>query len=134
MKKLIITVSLLVLLTFGAFAQIGPEDKSVTYDSYQVYKVYEHPDAYVVMYYTKGVELGQVTLPTDWFRTGNEKGVLRTLETTDFTPYILIQKRDGAFSKVIITMPNDRNNTSWGLIDKGIDVDAGGLGDTLILE
>ncbi len=134
MKKLIISVALLVLLTVGAFAQVGPEDKSVEYQSLQVYKVYAHPDAYVVLYYTKGVELGQVTLPTEWFRPGNDKGVLRTLETSDFTPYILLQYRDGAFSKVIVTMPNDRNNIAWGTMDKGIDVEAGGLGDTLVLE
>ncbi len=133
MKKLIISV-LLVLLTVSVFAQVGPEDKSVEYENLQVYKVYAHPDAYVVMYYTKGVELGQVTLPTEWFRPGNEKGVLRTLETTDFTPYILLQYREGTFSKVILTMPNDRENVSWGIIDKGVDVDAGGLGDTLVLE
>ncbi len=134
MKKLIISVALLTLLIAGAFAQVGPEDTSVEYQNLQVYKVYEHPDAFVVMYYTKGVELGQVTLPTEWFRPGNDKGVLRTLETTDFTPYILLQYTEGSFSKVILTMPNDRENTSWGLIDKGLDVEAGGLGDTLVLE
>ncbi len=134
MKKLIMSVAVLTLLVVGAFAQVGPDDKSVEYRNVQVYKVYEHPDAYVVMYYTKGVELGQVTLPTEWFKTGSDKGVLRTLETTDFTPYLLLQYTDGAFSKVIMTMPNDRNNVSWGTMDKGLDVDAGGLGDTLILE
>ncbi len=134
MKKLIITVALLVLLTCGAFAQVGPDDKSVRYETVQVYKVYDHPDAYVVMYYTKGIELGQVTLPTDWFRPGNEKGVLRTLDTSDFTPYLLLQYTDGAFSKVIMTMPADRENVSWGVIDDGLDVNAGGLGDTLVLE
>ncbi len=134
MKKLIISVTLLLLLTAAAFAQVGPEDKSVTYETVQIYKVYEHPDAYVVMYYTKGVELGQVTLPTEWFRPGNEKGVIRVLETSDFAPYLLLQYTEGTFSKVILTMPADKNNVSWGTMDKAVDVDSGGMGDTLILE
>ncbi len=134
MKKLIISVTLLVLLAGAAFTQVGPDDKSVEYEMIQVYKVYEHQDAFVVMYYTKGVELGQVTLPAEWFRPGNDKGVLRTLNSTDFTPYLLLQYTEGTFSKVVMTMPADKENIAWGIIDKGIDVEAGGLGDTLVLE
>ncbi len=134
MKKLIISVALLALLAVGAFSQVGPDDKSVTYRNIQIYKVYEHPDAYIVMYYEDGLELGQVTIPTEWFASGNVKGDLRTFTYSDFSPYMMLQYVDGTFTKVILNMPNDRNNMSWGVISGTADTEVGSQTDTLILE
>ncbi len=134
MKKLIITVALLMVISFAAFAQTSVDEDTVEYQNYQVYKVYAHPDAYVVMYYTKGVELGQVTIPAEWFKPTNRKAILRLVESTNFTPYFTIQTSNGSVTKVILTMTQDRNHTSWGVMDKSIDVMNEGQGNTLYLD
>ncbi len=134
MKKLITSVALLVLLTIGAFSQEGPDDKSVTYRNVQIYKVYEHPDAYIVMFYTTGIELGQVTIPTEWFEPGNTKGDLRTFRYSDFSPYMMLQYTDGVFTKVVLNMPKNKENLSWGVMDRAADTEVGSQTDTLILE
>lgn len=132
MKKLILTVVLLTVVAFGAFAA---DDGTVEYENFQVYKTYAHPDAYVVMYYTKGIELGQVTIPADWFKpAADRKGVLRLVESTDFTPYFTVQKINGTVTKVILTMTSDRSHSSWGILDKSIDIAGEGQGNTMYLE
>lgn len=117
----------------GVYAQNTVDDGTIQYRNMPVYKVYEHADAYIVMYYTTGVNLGQVTIPTEWFRQGSKKAVLRTL-SGDFTPYMLLQYVDGVFSKVVLTMPANKTDSAWGVMDRGTDVVAGSQRDTLVLE
>ncbi len=125
----------LLLLVSGVFANSPADDSTVEYQNYQIYKTYAHPDAYVVMYYTKGLELGQVTIPAEWFKpAAGRKGVLRLVESTDFTPYFTVQTTDGAVTKVIITMTSDRAHTSWGVMNGSVDLSTEGQGNTLYLE
>lgn len=133
MKKVALLAALLVLFTVGAFAQEGVDDGSVVYRTIQLYKVYDHPDAYVAMYHTTGIDLGQVTLPTDWFKIGSDKGIFRALPG-DFSPYMLLQYTDGVFTKVVLTMPENRSNVAWGRMASTVDTEAGSQADTLILE
>ena len=134
MKKLLMTMALFMLVSV-IFANT-PDNGEVKYQNYQVYKVYAHPDAYVVMYYTKGVELGQATIPAEWFQptNGEKKGVLRLVEKTDFMPYFTVQTTDGTVTKVIMTMSSDRSHISWGIMDGSVDLSTEGQGNTLNLE
>ena len=109
MKKTAICTTLFVLLTAALFAaDTKGVDNSVVYRKLQVYKVYEHSDAYVVMYYTDGIELGQVTLPTEWFKSGQGKGVLN--------------------------MPKNKGSSVWQHLKPTVDVSASKQKDTLTLE
>ena len=135
MKKILIIMALL-MLTCGVFADSLSDDDGITYDNYLIYKTYAHPDAYVVMYYTKGVDLGQVTIPAEWFKPSvDRKGTLRLIDRKIFTPYLIVQKKDDTVTQVILTMPSDRGDASWGVMAAGIDVLAKeGKGNTLYLD
>ena len=134
MKKILIIMALL-MLTCGVFADTPADDGEIKYQNYQIYKVYAHPEAYVVMYYTKGIELGQVTIPAEWFKpSADRKGVLRLEKTTDFTPYFTVQTTGETVTKVILTMTSDRGHTSWGVMAAGVDLSSEGKGNTLYLD
>ena len=134
MKKTAICTTLFVLLTAALFAtDTKGVDNSVVYRKLQVYKVYEHSDAYVVMYYTDGIELGQVTLPTEWFKSGQGKGVLNMLPK-NFAPYLVLQYTDGTFTRAVLNMPKNKGSSVWQHLKPTVDVSASKQKDTLTLE
>lgn len=132
MKKLMLFTGLIFLLV-GLSAADTKKDDSVVYRNLPIYKVYVHPEAYVIMYQDAGIELGQTTVPVEWFAAGNGKGVLRTLPGT-FAPYMLLQYTDGTFTKIILNMPQDRTNVAWGIMNGTVDTETGSKTDTLVLE
>ncbi len=132
MKKATLLAVLFTVCAAVLFAADGI-DNSVTYRNIKVYKVYAHPDAYVVMYYTNGIDLGQVTLPTEWFKSGNGKGILNTFRR-DFAPYMTLQYKEGTFSKVVLNMPAMTNTLVWEQLNQTADIGVAKQKDTLKLE
>ena len=132
MKKATLLAVFFTVCAAVLFAADGIDD-SVKYRNIKVYKVYAHPDAYVVMYYTNGIDLGQVTLPKEWFKSGNGKGVLNTFPR-DFTPYMTLQYKDGAFTKVVLNMPALTNTLVWEQLNQAANIGAAKQKNTLKLE
>lgn len=101
----------------------------------KIHKVYEHPEAFIILYYTDSIDMGQVTVPSSWFKfsSGDGKGVLNTY-TTSVTPYMTLQYKDGVFTKIVLNMPLDRNSLFWEPINQTSDVEAAKQKDTLKLE
>lgn len=133
MKKIVLLTMLFILLTAKIFAQDTTDNNNVSYQNIQIYMVYQHPDSYVIMYYEDAMGLGQLTIPIEWFKPETDKAILRTM-SGNFTPYMVLQYTGGVFSKVIVTMPANRNNPAWGLMPESVDSEAGSQADTLILE
>ena len=132
MKKATLLAVFFTVCAAVLFAADGIDD-SVKYRNLKVYKVYDHPEAYVVMYYTDGIDLGQVTLPKAWFKSGNGKGILNTFKR-DFTPYMTLQYKEGTFSKVVLNMPAMTNTLVWEQLNQTADIGAAKQKDTLKLE
>ncbi|MGI5174177.1 hypothetical protein H0R92_11345 [Treponema sp. OMZ 840] len=132
MKKAILLAAVFMVFAASLFGAEGV-DNSVTYRNIKVYKVYAHPEAYVVMYYTNGMDLGQVTLPTKWFKSGAGKGILNTFNA-EFTPYMTLQYKEGTFTKVVLNMPSMSNGLVWEHLNQTVDISAGKQKDTLTLE
>lgn len=132
MKKAILLAAVFIVFAASLFGAEGI-DNSVVYRNIKVYKVYSHPDAYIIMYYTDSMDLGQVTVPTEWFKSGSGKGVLNTY-TRPVTPYMTLQYTDGAFTKIVLNMPLDKHDMVWETMNQTADTEAAKQKDTLKLE
>jgi len=132
MKKTILLTAVFLVCAALLFGAEG-SDNSIVYRNIKVYKVYAHPDAYIIMYYTNSMDLGQVTVPTEWFKAGSGKGVLNTYKTP-VTPYMTLQYTDGAFTKIILNMPLRRTDIAWETMNQTADTSAAKQKDTLKLE
>lgn len=132
MKKAILLAAVFLVCAVLLFGAEGV-DNSVVYRNIKVYKVYEHPEAYIIMYYTNSMDLGQVTVPTDWFKSGSGKGVLNTYQTS-VTPYMTLQYTDGAFTKIVLNMPLNKTDLAWETLPQTADIGASKQKDTLKLE
>ncbi|MCM1321978.1 MAG: hypothetical protein NC041_08375 [Bacteroides sp.] len=122
MKKLFIAVIICVCMMYSAAAQEQSEEKSsATYVNVPVYKVFDHKDAYVVMY-AKGSNVGQTYLPKEWFQqSGHKKGSVRAL-AKNISQYMTIVYKDGEFFRVILNMPVSRHDSAWGVYPANVDV------------
>lgn len=132
MKKTILLTAVFLVCAALLFGAEG-SDNSVVYRNIKVYKVYAHPDAYIIMYYTNSMDLGQVTVPTEWFKSGSGKGVLNSYQTS-VTPYMTLQYKDGAFTKIVLNMPLLRTDMVWETMNQTDNIEAAKQKDTLKLE
>lgn len=125
MKKKGIILAFLILLGFGLYAQEANQaSESFSYLNVDIVKVYQHKDAYFVLYNKSGNKMGQVALPKDWFHYASEnKSKIRPLPPK-LDPYLTIIYKDGAFYKVYLNMPVDRLHPVWAVLDNNIDISA----------
>lgn len=131
MKKITVLTAAFVFFTAALFAADG----TVGYRNLKIHKVYEHPEAFIILYYSDSMDMGQVTVPSQWFKfsAGDGKGILNTY-TNSVTPYMTLQYKDGVFTKMVLNMPLDRNSIFWEPINQSSDVEAAKQKDTLKLE
>ena len=78
MKKVLAAFFIAVLLVLPSFADDNaPKEKplwdhgdnvsNISYRNYQIYKILDQLDAYVVLYEQHGVNIGQAVIPKKWF-------------------------------------------------------------------
>ena len=99
------------------------QESNLTYKNVIVYKVLDHRDAYVVMYAKGHREVGNVTIPKKWYKESQHKLAFRTLPA-GMSPYMTVLYKSGEFSQVILTMPVNRGDSTWGIADSNVQVDA----------
>ncbi|MBQ4377795.1 MAG: hypothetical protein II821_01155 [Treponema sp.] len=126
MKKLFILSALICAgVLFSASAKEKPEYKyeyqeaKVSYHNVQIYKVLDHKDAYIVMYAKGHRDVGTVTLPKKWYSSAmrvDSKLTFRPLPK-GMNPYMTVISRDGAFERVLLTIPTSRLSPIWGIAD-----------------
>ncbi|MCI1209315.1 MAG: hypothetical protein LKF96_07730 [Treponema sp.] len=122
----------------GAYANDkGVEDSSITYENFPVYKVMEAREAYVVVYNPSGTRMTNCVIPKKW-----QKGTVddpRKLEIRamqkNLKPYMTYVKKDGAFYKVLLTLPLSKLDSVWGVVDDSYKLNDADLSkDTLVLD
>ncbi len=135
MKKIVMSLALLVLVSLPFFAQsANQESGSFTYFNVPVLRVYEHNDAYLVLYSRTGTKMGQVALPKEWFRyNSSNHSRIRALPAR-LNPYMTVIYKDGQFYKVYLNMPTDRSNSAWSVLSANIDISSKINKETLEIE
>lgn len=130
MKKLFILSALICAgVLFSASAREKQDYKydfqeaKISYHNAQVYKVLDHKDAYIVMYATGQRDVGTVSIPKKWYSSA-----MRTDSKLNFrplpkgmNPYMTVISRDGAFERVLLTIPTSRLSPIWGIADDSQD-------------
>ncbi len=93
------------------------QEAKVSYRNVQVRKVLEHDDAYIVMYAKGHTGVGTVTLPKKWYSSQSNKNTKLNLRALPkgMDPYMTVIYREGAFERVILTMPISRTSPVWGV-------------------
>lgn len=120
-----IVLGLLVFLCLSLYAQsLGESSGGFTYLNVEIIKVYQHKDAYFVLYQRNGTKMGQVALPKEWFHYSSEnQSKVRPLPN-GLNPYLTVIYKDSEFYKVYLNMPVDRLHPSWAVLDNNIDITA----------
>ncbi len=133
MKKLLCAVSVLFALGVSAFAvptafnETHEENWSdMTYFQVPVYKILDSRDAYVVIYAKNKVGMGQTVIPKNWNKGSKDeprKLKMRKLGGGKLKPFMTVYKKGGEFHRVVLTVPANKMNDVWGVVDyrKGVE-------------
>ena len=132
MKKLFVLATMILAgVLFSASAKEKADYKyefqesAVSYRNVQVYKVLDHKDAYIVMYAKGHRDVGTVNIPKKWYSASmraDSKLSFRPLPKGMY-PYMTVISRDGAFERVLLTLPVSHNSPIWGVADSTHKID-----------
>ncbi|MBO4404073.1 MAG: hypothetical protein J5780_01925 [Treponema sp.] len=127
MKKLLLCIlaaaclSLTVSADESSSKQIwdhGDNKSKMSYENYQIYRVLDAKDAYVVLYAKNGIKMGKCVVPKAWAKTVPRKLQFRK-KPTALNPYMTVIKEEGNFLKVWLTMPTSKLDAVWGHVPAG---------------
>lgn len=110
----------------------GDNVSNMTYQNVRIYKILDQKDSYVILYAKKGMEIGQAVVPKKWAKETPRKLAFRKTPR-GLNSYMTVIKKEDEFYKVWLTIPVSRNNSVWGIIENGANVD-GTDADTLEIE
>lgn len=129
MKKLLMILAVLSILTVSVFADEnnaanGPERTEgkwteISYINVPILKILEGKEGYAIIYQKNKTGVGNVVIPKNWAHGTNEnprKLKFRAVKTS-IGAYMTIVKDKGEFKRVILSIPMEKNNSIWGLVD-----------------
>ena len=128
MKKILIALALFAVFSAVLFADTKnstvPERTEgkwteISYVNVPVLKVLEGKDGYVVIYQKNKTGVGNVIIPKKWGHGTEEtprKLKFRSVKTS-LGAYMTIVKDGGEFKRVILSIPMNKNNSIWGMVD-----------------
>lgn len=142
MKKLFVLLTLCAVLTAAVFADKNDSASTpartegkwteMSYVNVPVLKVLEGKNGYVVIYQKNKTGVGNVIIPKNWAHGNNEaprKLKFRSVKTS-LGAYMTIVKDGGEFKRVILSIPMNKSNSIWGMVDSRKDLE-GADKDTL---
>lgn len=129
MKKILVILTLLAVFSAALFADNNgsanaPERTEgkwteLSYVNVPVLKILEGKDGYAVIYQKNKTGVGNVVIPKKWGR-GSEnsprKLKFRSVRTS-IGAYMTVVKDGGEFKRVILSIPMNKNNSIWGMVD-----------------
>ena len=129
MKKILIVLALFAVFSAVLFAEKNNKSTTpertegkwteISYVNVPVLKVLEGKDGYVVIYQKNKTGVGNVILPKKWAHGTEEnprKLKFRAVNTS-LGAYMTVVKDAGEFKRVILSIPMDKNNSIWGMVD-----------------
>ena len=116
MKKICFVAVLLLLCVSISFAEKTFEPGTTSYVNVPILKIYDHPDYYIITYRKNGLDLGQTSIPKEWFKQGapGKKGKIRST-ASNINPYITLWFSEGEFYSIYINVPSNRSDSVWGV-------------------
>lgn len=128
MKKILLILALFSAFTMAAVAQnsepTAPEKtegkwSEMSYVNVPIVKVYEGKEAYIVLYLKNKVGVGKVVIPKAWAKATKDtpKKLKFRNAKTENSSYMCIQKKNGDFHRVILTVPASKSSSIWAVAD-----------------
>ena len=129
MKKLLMVLALLTVFSAVIFAENNssanaPERTEgkwteISYVNVPVLKILEGKDGYVIIYQKNKTGVGNVILPKNWAHgTPDAPRKLKFRQVkTSLGAYMTVVKNGGDFKRVILSIPMNKSNSIWGMVD-----------------
>ena len=129
MKKLLMVLALLTVFSAVIFAENNssanaPERTEgkwteISYVNVPVLKILEGKDGYVIIYQKNKTGVGNVILPKNWAHgTPDAPRKLKFRQVkTSLGAYMTVVKDSGEFKRVILSIPMNKSNSIWGMVD-----------------
>ena len=128
MKKILIIFTLFAVFSVSVFAQNTPVPTPERHDgmwsdmSYQVapvLKILEGRDGYVVIYQKNKIGAASTVIPKKWAKgTPEAPRKLKFRNTKNPNDaFMTVIKKNGEFSRVVLTIPMSKQNSIWGVAD-----------------
>ena len=117
MRKILVLAICAVAFALPLAAQqaAGTDDETgLTYINVVVHKVYDHKDAYIVVYGKNSNRTGTVVIPKTWVVQQPRKLQFRKLHAPITQAFMTVFYRGTQFERVFLTMPQDRRRSVWG--------------------
>lgn len=92
---------------------------SISYRNVPILKILDSKDGYVVLYQKGKIGTGRTVIPKSWNRGNPEnprKLKVRFLPGGKLKSFMTVVKKDGEFHHVVLTVPENRNDSVWGVI------------------
>ena len=129
MKKILMILALFALFTTAIFAENNSSASApartegkwtdISYVNVPVLKILEGKDGYVIIYQKNKTGVGTVILPKNWAHgtpDAPRKLKFRAVKTS-IGSYMTVVKDGGEFKRVILSIPMNKSNSIWGMVD-----------------
>lgn len=93
----------------------GNNVSELSYQNVRIYKIFDQVDGYVIIYEKGAHGTGTVVVPKAWYKDRPVKLQFRELPK-GITPYLTLYKLNGEFYKVVLSVPDNRRESVWGVI------------------
>ena len=127
MKKLLCAIAIAIAAVTASFAvPVAYNETSeknwseLSYIQVPIYKILDSKEAYIIIYAKNKVGVGKTVIPKKWNKSSPDnprKLQIRELKTGKVKPFMTVIKKSGEFHKVILTIPVDKKNSTWGVVD-----------------
>jgi hypothetical protein len=123
MKKLIIVLFFIALIT-PAFAQNrASELPRLYYINLPVERIFPSSDGYIIQYRSSSSVIETIGIPIEWFNNAGGRADIVRLEMASDWPSMSVFYSDGEFSHVRLYVHRTTSHRSWGNIPMGTDLD-----------
>ena len=133
MKKILSAIFVLFAISQSIFAVPTQYNETheenwtdLRYYNVPIYKILDSQEAYVIIYAKNAVGVGQCVVPKKWAKYSKDeprKLQIRALRSAKIKPYLSYMKKDGEFYKVILNVPENKNNSVWGVVASGQQIE-----------
>jgi len=122
MKKLIVVLFVLAVIS-PVFAQQNDEKReSFYYVNVPVEKIYPSNDGFIIIYRSGTALLSTIGIPNDWFYDAGGAAQMVKLPLASDWPTMTVFYSEGKFSHVRIYTHPHKSHSTWGSIPQGTDV------------
>ncbi|MEE1166193.1 MAG: hypothetical protein UHP28_03440 [Treponema sp.] len=127
MKKIICSLIASAIFACAAFAVPTEYNEShkenwseISYFQVPIYKVLDSKDGYVIIYAKNRVGVGKTVIPKKWAKNSTEnprKLRIQSIGSGKLKPFMTVVQKSGEFNHVILTLPKNKSDPVWGVVD-----------------